>query len=50
MTAEHFFAGLAIASFSTLALLIVRWSWPRRRPPVIHPTVPASRWPPYSEP
>lgn len=47
MTAERFFAGLAIASFAGLALLLARWQWPRKRKPVIRPTVPASRWPPH---
>jgi hypothetical protein len=47
MNAERIFAGLAIASFAGLVLLL---AWPRKRPPVIRPTVPASRWPPHIEP
>lgn len=48
MTAEQFFAGLAIACFTLLGLL---WcELPRKRKHVIRPTAPASRWPPYSEP
>ncbi|HEV2540208.1 MAG TPA: hypothetical protein VGU03_10925 [Frateuria sp.] len=50
MTAEHLFAGLAIASLAGLVLLIVWCEWPRKPRPTYRATVPASRWPPHSEP
>lgn len=50
MTAEHVFAGLAIASFALLVLLLAWCEWPSKRPPTVRPTVPASRWPPHIDP
>lgn len=45
MTAEQFFAGVAIFCGLGLALLIW-WDRPRKRPPIVKPHVPANRWPP----
>lgn len=50
MIAERIFAGLAIASFAALALLLAWCEWPRKHKPTRRPTVPADRLPPYIEP
>lgn len=49
MTAERFFAGLAIASFAGLVLLLAWCEWPRKPKPTIRPTVPANRLPPHPD-